>query len=56
MRSAVGPGEPFGIQHVGLPDAPAALVERGHAIVHSVKDGEHGREDELRAWFRERRR
>ena len=55
MASAVGPGEPFGLQQVGLPDDPETLVARGHSIIHSVKASGHGSEDELRAWFRARR-
>jgi hypothetical protein len=55
MASAVGPGEPFGVQQVGLPDEPETLVARGHSIIHSIKDSEHAHEHELRAWFRARR-
>jgi hypothetical protein len=49
MQSAV---EAFAVSWKGLPAAPAELLERGHSIVHSVKDGPHGTERELREWFR----
>ncbi len=49
-------GQPFGIRIRDLPAAPADLVRRGHALIHSIKDGAHGTEPELRRWFAERRR
>jgi hypothetical protein len=52
MAGMVGDGEPFGVSWRGLPAGPERLVARGHSIVHSVKDGSHGPEWELRAWFR----
>jgi hypothetical protein len=52
MQGLVDRGEPFGVAWQGLPFAPEELVARGHSIVHSVKDGAHGREAELRARFR----
>jgi hypothetical protein len=55
MASAIGPGEPFALQHIGLPAPPEQLLARGHAIVHSLKDSDSGSEDELRAWFRAQR-
>jgi hypothetical protein len=55
MRSLVDDGEPFGIRWRGLPGPPDELARRGFSIVHSVKSGSHGTEDELRAWFRARR-
>jgi hypothetical protein len=45
----------FGIQHRGLPDAPAGLVERGFGVVHSTKNDPQHAEDDVRAFFRERR-
>ncbi|MBW0001620.1 MAG: hypothetical protein JO015_21195 [Verrucomicrobia bacterium] len=47
--------EPFGVDHRGLLARPEALVERGHSIIHSVKDHGQFREAETRAYFRERR-
>ena len=51
MRGMVGNGEPFGVTWTGLPAAPSELVQRGYSVVHSLKDGRHGTEGELRAWF-----
>jgi hypothetical protein len=47
--SLVGPDEPFGLAHVGLPESPEWLVGRGHSIVHSVKDDDAQTEAALRA-------
>src|SRR5262249_37333938 len=47
MQGAVGPAEPFAVSWAGLPAAPQQLLERGHSIAHSVKDGPHGSEREL---------
>ncbi len=52
MQGAVGHAEPFAVSWKGLPAEPARLLQRGHSIVHSVKDGVHGTERELREWFR----
>ena len=52
MQNAVGAAEPFAVSWKGLPAPPEQLLDRGHSIVHSVKDGPHGSERELRAWFR----
>ncbi|MBV9421771.1 MAG: hypothetical protein JOZ98_02590 [Solirubrobacterales bacterium] len=52
MRGAAGAAEPFAVAWKGLPAEPSRLVARGHSIVHSVKDGTHGTECELREWFR----
>jgi hypothetical protein len=52
LGGLVGRGEPFGLAHVGLPASPAALIERGHSVVHSVKDHDAEIEAEHRAAFR----
>jgi hypothetical protein len=49
MRSLVGPGEPFGVAHEGLPASPAWLRERGYSIVHSIRRPTPSDEEELRA-------
>jgi hypothetical protein len=41
----------FGLAHRGLPDRPAALRNRGFAIIHSVKNDPVTPEDEVRAFF-----
>jgi hypothetical protein len=30
-------GEPFAVEHIGLPDAPEALRDAGYGIIHSIK-------------------
>jgi hypothetical protein len=55
LRGMVADGEPFGLAHVGLPDAPERLVARGFALVHSLRNDPRHREDELRAFFAARR-
>jgi hypothetical protein len=52
MRGLVECGDPFGVAWKGLPASPAELMDRRYAIVHSLKSGEQGTEEELRAWFR----
>jgi hypothetical protein len=47
-----GRGEPFAIQHVGLPGTPEQLVADGRGVVHSLKDTDGQHEDEVRAAFR----
>jgi len=49
MRSMTAVGEPFGLAHVGLPGSPEWLLERGHSIVHAVKDRDPTIEARLRA-------
>jgi hypothetical protein len=51
QQSLVGPNEPFGIAHTGLPAEPEWLVERGHSIVHSLKAEDPAAESRLRAWL-----
>lgn len=46
-----GPGEPFGVQHRGLPYSPAELVARGHALIHSVKNDPVHSEAVIRQFF-----
>jgi hypothetical protein len=52
MCGMVDQGQPFGVSWKALPADPRSLMERGHSVVHSVKDGPYGSEAELRAWFR----
>jgi hypothetical protein len=52
----VGMGEPFGVRARGLAFAPWELVERGHSLVHSVKNDPRFSESEVRAYFSGRRR
>lgn len=51
LRGMVADGEPFGLRHVGLADTPQALIERGFAFVHSLKNDPHHDEADLRAFF-----
>jgi hypothetical protein len=48
-------GQPFAVQHYGLPDTPERLIERGYGIVHSLKSDPHRSEDALRSIFKGRR-
>jgi hypothetical protein len=45
----------FGIYHVGLPDSPHRLAERGFAIVHGVRNDARFDEAAIRSYFRARR-
>jgi hypothetical protein len=55
MRSLVDAGDPFGLAHVGLPGPPEWLAERGHSVIHSVKDADGRSEAQIRQWARELR-
>jgi hypothetical protein len=48
-------GQPFANHYRGLPYAPRELVQRGHAIIHSVKRDAEFAEGEIRRFFRARR-
>jgi len=48
-------GEPFAVQHYGLPDTPERLIERGYGIVHSLKSDPRYTEEQFREIFRQRR-
>ena len=48
-------GDAFGVKHVGLPDTPERLLERGYSIIHSVKNDGRFTEDQIRAFFRGKR-
>ena len=48
-------GKPIGALQVGLPDSPENLLERGFGLIHSVKNDPHFLEEEVRAFFRDRR-
>lgn len=53
----LGTGDlPMGIAWAGLPLAPEELVRRNKKVIHSVRYHEDLREEEIRAFFRERRR
>jgi hypothetical protein len=45
----------FGLKHIGLADTPERLVERGFAVVHSLKNDPRYEEDDIRAFFAARR-
>ena len=48
-------GQPFAVQHYGLPDTPERLIARGYAIVHSLKSDPYLSEEALRSVFKDRR-
>ena len=56
LESFDAEGEPFAVRHRGLPDTPERLIERGHSIIHSLKDYAQQREEGLRSFFREHRK
>lgn len=50
-----GPGEPFGVRYIGLPDTLDNLVAAGYGIIHAVKNDPRFSEEDIRAYFRARR-
>jgi hypothetical protein len=48
-------GEPFGVKGPGLPFSPEILVQKGYAIIHSLKNYKGTSEDKTRAFFESRR-
>jgi hypothetical protein len=48
-------GDAFGVKHVGLPDTPERLLERGYSIIHSLKNDGRFTEEQIRAFYREKR-
>lgn len=55
LLGLVAEGEPFAVQHYGLPLAPEELLARGYGIVHSLKSDARWSERELREIFRRHR-
>lgn len=55
LVNLTGAGEPFAVQHYGLPGSPEQLLARGYSIIHSVKSDERWSEEEIREFFRQRR-
>ena len=51
----VDDGDPFAVQAVGIPDDPERLIERGFAIVHSLKGDSRMSESDIRKVFAARR-
>jgi hypothetical protein len=47
--------EPFGVRWRGLCGPPEELLQSGYSIIHSVKDSSEHQEQEIRAFFAERR-
>jgi hypothetical protein len=50
-----GRNEPFGVTSRGLADTPEAMVERGFSVIHSIKDCDGRREEDIRTFFKQRR-
>lgn len=48
------PGEPFGVQHRGLPYSLEELTARGHGLIHSIKNDRRYSENEIREFFLKR--
>ncbi len=59
LHGMTADGEPFAVQHYGLPDTPERLVERGysviHSVIHSVKSDARFSEAAIREFYRKRR-
>lgn len=49
------PGEPFGVQHRGLPYPPVELIGRRHSLIHSVRNDRRFSEHAIRRFFQEQR-
>lgn len=48
------PGEPFGVQGLGLAYPPGELLARGYGLIHSVRNDSRYSEAFIRRYFRER--
>jgi len=55
LGHADGEGQAFGVRYRGLPAAPVELLERGNAVIHSVKSQGANQESEIRGFFKSRR-
>jgi hypothetical protein len=51
LANLVDEGEPFGVAWRGLPFPPPELLERGHSIVHCVKNDAEWPEERIREFF-----
>jgi hypothetical protein len=54
--NCVANGEVFGVRHRGLADTPQRLIERGYSVIHAIKNDPTFPEEDIRRFFRERRR
>ena len=55
LADLVDDGHPFAVQAVGLPDDPQKLIDRGFAIIHSLKGDTRLCESEIREFFAAKR-
>jgi hypothetical protein len=55
FQNFVNDRDVFGVRHVGLADTPEKLISRGFSVIHAVKNDQHFKEADLRAFFRARR-
>ena len=55
LGNADGRGQAFGVRYRGLAASPRELLERGNAVIHSVKSDGANQEGEVRAFFKARR-
>jgi hypothetical protein len=51
QRACTRPHEPFAVQYQGLPYALETLVERGHSLIHSIKNDRRYSERDIREFF-----
>ena len=54
LVSMTKPGEPFGVEAVGLPFSPQELADKGYALIHSVKNDKRFTEAEIVRFFERR--
>jgi hypothetical protein len=54
-QNFVAENEVFGVRHRGLDDSPQRLLERGYSVIHAVKNDTNFTEEQIRAFFKERR-
>jgi hypothetical protein len=55
LADANRPGDVFGVEYQTLPGTPQEVVDRGYAIIHTVKDQDDYDEATIRAFFAARR-
>lgn len=54
LYACVAAGQPFGVQYRGLPFTLEELVERGHGLIHSIKNDSRYSEKQIREFFGKR--
>lgn len=55
LANCVREGDVFGVRYLGLPDSPQALLDKGYAVIHAVKNDPKHDETSIRAFFKSER-